>query len=94
MSTTGSGSGRRATASSRARIDVIQNDGYIRSINQELRLADNSNPLFRWTVGGNYSHDFSDERDATDQRDGTSDYTDIVRGASPLPATRSGIARS
>jgi iron complex outermembrane receptor protein len=57
------------------RVDVIQNDGYIRSIFQELRLADNSNPLLRWTVGGNYSHDISDERDATDQRDGTPAYT-------------------
>src|SRR5882757_307430 len=62
------------------RVDVIRNDGYIRSINQELRLADNSNQVFRWTVGGNYSHDFSDERDATDQRDGTPDYTDVFAG--------------
>lgn len=62
------------------RVDVIQNDGYIRSINQELRLADNSNPLLRWTVGGNYSHDFSNERDATDQRDGTPDYTYVFGG--------------
>ena len=62
------------------RVDVIQNDGYIRSINQELRLADNSNPLLRWTVGGNYSHDFSNERDATDQRDGTPAYTYVFGG--------------
>jgi len=62
------------------RVDVIRNDGYIRSINQELRLADNSNQVFRWTVGGNYSHDFSDERDATDQRDGTPDYTYVFAG--------------
>jgi iron complex outermembrane recepter protein len=62
------------------RVDVIRNDGYIRSINQELRLADNSNQVFRWTAGGNYSHDFSDERDATDQRDGTPDYTYVFGG--------------
>ena len=62
------------------RVDVSQNDGYIRSINQELRLADNSNPLLRWTVGGNYSHDFSNERDATDQRDGTPAYTYVFGG--------------
>jgi outer membrane receptor protein involved in Fe transport len=62
------------------RVDVIQNDGYIRSINQELRLADNNDPLFRWTVGGNYSHDFSNERDATDQRDGTPYYTNVFAG--------------
>src|SRR5882724_8464182 len=63
-----------------SRVDVIQNDGYIRSISQELRLADNSNPLLRWTVGGNYSHDFSNERDATDQRDGTPYYTNVFAG--------------
>jgi iron complex outermembrane receptor protein len=62
------------------RVDVIQNDGYIRSINQELRLADNNDPLFRWTVGGNYSHDFSNERDSTDQRDGTPYYTNVFAG--------------
>jgi len=62
------------------RVDVIQNDGYIRSLNTELRLADNSDPVFRWTVGGNYSHDVSDERDATDQQDGTPNYTDVFAG--------------
>jgi iron complex outermembrane recepter protein len=63
-----------------ARIDVSQNDGYIRSISQELRLADNSNPLLRWTVGGNYSHDFSDERDSTNQTDSSAYYTDTFAG--------------
>ena len=63
-----------------SRIDVSQNDGFIRSINQELRLADNSNPLLRWTVGGNYSHDFANERDATYQTDSSSYYTDIFAG--------------
>ena len=62
------------------RVDVIQNDGYINSIFQELRLADNSNPLLRWTVGGNYEHDVSDERDSTDQKDGTPNYTDVFAG--------------
>ena len=63
-----------------ARIDVIQNDGYIRSISQELRLADNSNPLLGWTVGGNYSHDFSNERDSTNQTDASSYYTKVFAG--------------
>jgi iron complex outermembrane recepter protein len=63
-----------------ARIDVLQNDGYIRSISQELRLADNSHPLLRWTVGGNYSHDFSNERDSTNQTDSSSYYTNIFAG--------------
>jgi outer membrane receptor protein involved in Fe transport len=63
-----------------ARIDVIQNDGYIRSINQELRLADSSNPLLRWTIGGNYSHDFSNERDSTNQTDSSSYYTETFAG--------------
>jgi iron complex outermembrane receptor protein len=59
---------------------VIQNDGYIRSISQELRLADNSNPLLGWTVGGNYSHDFSNERDSTNQTDASSYYTKVFAG--------------
>jgi len=63
-----------------ARIDVVQNDGYIRSISQELRLADNNNPLLRWTVGGNYSHDFSNERDSTHQTDASSYYTNVFAG--------------
>ena len=63
-----------------ARIDVIQNDGYIRSISEELRLADNSDPLLGWTVGGNYSHDFSNERDSTNQTDASSYYTKVFAG--------------
>jgi len=63
-----------------ARIDVIQNDGFIKSVFQELRLADNSNPLHRWTVGGNYEHDTSDERDSTNQTDSSSYYTDVFAG--------------
>src|SRR6202030_691702 len=63
-----------------ARIDVIQNDGYIRSISHGLRLRDNSNPLLRWTVGGNYSHDFSNERDSTNQTDASSYYTNFFAG--------------
>ncbi len=55
-----------------ARIDVVQNDGYIRSISQELRLG--------WTVGGNYSHDFSNERDSTHQTDASSYYTNVFAG--------------
>jgi iron complex outermembrane receptor protein len=57
------------------RVDVTQNDGYIRTISEELRLADNDNPLLRWTVGGNYSHDISNERDSIDLRDATSNHT-------------------
>ena len=62
------------------RVDVSPNDGYINSIYQEFRLADSSDPLFRWTVGTNYSHDVTDERDATDQRDGTPNYTYVFGG--------------
>ncbi|WP_176593981.1 TonB-dependent receptor [Sphingobium sp. EM0848] len=66
------------------RIDLIQNDGYIHSFSTELRLADNSNPVFRWTLGANYSHDVSDEIDATAQHDATSNYTNIFAGL-PFP---------
>jgi iron complex outermembrane receptor protein len=62
------------------RVDVSPNDGYINSLYQEFRLADNSDPLFRWTVGANYGHDVTDERDATDQRDGTPNYTYVFGG--------------
>jgi len=47
---------------------------------EELRLADNSNPLLGWTVGGNYSHDFSNERDSTNQTDASSYYTKVFAG--------------
>ena len=62
------------------RVDVSPNDGDIKSIYQEFRLADNSDPLFRWTVGANYEHDVSDEIDATAQEDGTPDYTYVFGG--------------
>lgn len=64
------------------RIDVSQNDGFIHSFSTELRLADNDDPIFRWTLGANYSRDVSFEIDSTDQHDGTSFYTDQFAGLS------------
>jgi outer membrane receptor protein involved in Fe transport len=57
------------------RVDVTQNDGYIHSFSTELRLADNSDPVFRWTLGANFSHDITDEVDAITLRDATSNHT-------------------
>ena len=39
------------------RIDLVQNNGYAHSFSTELRAANNKDPVFRWTVGGNYQHD-------------------------------------
>jgi iron complex outermembrane receptor protein len=75
-----------------SRIDVSQNDGYIRSINQELRLADNSNPLLRWTVGGNYSHDFPTNGMLPIRRIPPRTIPTSLPD-SPLAATRSGLTR-
>jgi outer membrane receptor protein involved in Fe transport len=66
------------------RIDVYKNDGYVHSFSTELRLADNKDPVFRWTLGANYSHDVSDEDDGTAQADATSTYTLIFAGL-PFP---------
>ena len=66
------------------RIDIVQNDGYIHSFSTELRLADNNDPVFRWTLGANYSHDTSFEIDSTAQRDSTSNHTFVFAGL-PFP---------
>ena len=54
---------------------VFKNNGDIRSVSQELRVADNADPVFRWTAGLNYSHDSASEDDATIFRDSTSAFT-------------------
>ncbi|WP_176594769.1 TonB-dependent receptor [Sphingobium sp. EM0848] len=57
------------------RLDIPQNDGYVHSFSTELRLANNSDPVFRWTVGGNFSHDVTHEISGGAQKDSTSNYT-------------------
>ena len=66
------------------RIDVYKNDGYIHSFSTELRLADNKDPVFRWTLGANFSHDVTNEDDGTAQADSTSAFTDQFAGL-PFP---------
>ena len=62
------------------RVNVVKSDGYLHSFNTELRLADNNDPVFRWTVGANYSHDVSQEANQIDIVDSTSNHTDAFFG--------------
>jgi outer membrane receptor protein involved in Fe transport len=39
------------------RNDIHNFTGYIHSFSQEIRLANNTDPTFRWTIGANYSDD-------------------------------------
>jgi outer membrane receptor protein involved in Fe transport len=57
------------------RNDQIQNDGDIRSFSQEIRLANNSSSVFRWTLGANYSHDNVSEVGFINFSDDTASYT-------------------
>ena len=41
------------------RNDIHFFKGFIHSFSQEVRLADNDDPTFRWTIGANYSRDRS-----------------------------------
>lgn len=43
--------------------DLIKNDGFIKSFNQEVRLANSGKSAFRWVVGANYedSHTFENQ---------------------------------
>ena len=62
------------------RIDVYVNNGSIHSFSTELRLADNADPVFRWTLGANYSHDTSYEYDGTVQTNSSSNHTSVFAG--------------
>ena len=42
--------------------DIQEDDGYIRSFNQELRLSNGSASPFRWVLGGNYEKSTTFER--------------------------------
>ncbi len=42
--------------------DLQEDDGYIRSFNQELRLANSPRSTFRWVLGGNYEKSTTFER--------------------------------
>lgn len=42
--------------------DIQENDGSIRSFNQELRLANNPDAAFRWVLGANYENSKTFER--------------------------------
>nr|WP_087573188.1 MULTISPECIES: TonB-dependent receptor [unclassified Sphingomonas]AJW29516.1 TonB-dependent receptor [Sphingomonas sp. JE1] len=53
------------------RIDFDYNRGYVKSFSQEVRIADNVNPVFRWLIGANYSHDRVYEDNFVDFRDAT-----------------------
>jgi len=57
------------------RNDIVVDDGKIENIFQELRLANNVDPVFRWMVGGNFEHDLIDENNIFDFADGTAHYT-------------------
>ncbi len=57
------------------RNDIRDFDGYIRSFSQEIRLANNNDPTFRWTVGGNYSKDRIFDTLEVLYKDGTSAYS-------------------
>jgi iron complex outermembrane recepter protein len=53
------------------RHDTQYNRGYISSLSQELRIADNTSETFRWVVGANFSLDKVFEDDYIDFRDTT-----------------------
>ena len=57
------------------RNDIIVDDGGIKNIFQELRLANNVSSVLRWMVGGNFEHDIIDENNIFDFADGTAHYT-------------------
>jgi iron complex outermembrane recepter protein len=52
--------------------DLFANDGYIRSLSQEIRLSNGSSSFYRWLVGGNYSYDSVFENDFVAFNQGTS----------------------
>jgi predicted Zn-dependent peptidase len=43
--------------------DLYRNDGYIKTFNQEVRLANDPHRSFRWLIGGNIesSHTFENQ---------------------------------
>jgi outer membrane receptor protein involved in Fe transport len=63
------------TAIDANRVNYYLDNGSVKNVFQELRLADNSNGRFRWTVGANYENDkiFEDQR--IDSGNGTAFYT-------------------
>ena len=58
-----------------SRNDIYMDDGRIRNMFQELRLANNQDPTLRWTVGANFERDAVQENNEIDYHDGTSHYT-------------------
>src|SRR3546814_6286534 len=55
-------------------LDVNRNDGSIKSLNQELRLANDARSSFRWVVGANYEHSRVREDDEVNYADTTYSY--------------------
>src|SRR3546814_5842813 len=55
-------------------LDFNRNDGSIKSLNQELRLANDARSTFRWVVGANYEHSCEREDDEVNYADSTSSY--------------------
>jgi outer membrane receptor protein involved in Fe transport len=62
------------------RNDIHFFKGYIHSFSQEVRLSDNDDPVFRWTIGANYSRDKSFDLIDVWYKDATARYA--VGGAS------------
>ena len=56
------------------RNDIIVDDGAIKNVFQELRLANNVSSALRWMVGGNFEHNIIDENNIFDFADGTAHY--------------------
>jgi outer membrane receptor protein involved in Fe transport len=56
------------------RNDIVNFIGSIKSFSQEIRLADNTDPTFRWTVGANYSDDRIKDSLEVLYRDDTAHY--------------------
>jgi outer membrane receptor protein involved in Fe transport len=57
------------------RNDIIAFLGNIKSFSQEIRLANNVNDIFRWTLGFNYSHDRVYDYINVDYSDSTAFYS-------------------
>jgi outer membrane receptor protein involved in Fe transport len=56
------------------RNDIVNFIGSVHSFSQEIRLANNTDPTFRWTVGGNYSDDRSNDSLEVFYMDNTARY--------------------
>jgi len=57
------------------RSNFYEDDGSIINRFEEVRLSQNKDPVFRWTIGANYEHDDMSEFQYLNASDGTAYYT-------------------